>query len=277
MKIFITLSIICSSLFLIGCNSKKTTIKISGSTTVLPVISKAAEAYRILNPDVHILINSGGSGVGFSQFSKGIVDIGMMSRDISDHEKTSNKGINYEINTIGRDAVAVALSSEIFDSGVTTLNLKQIRKIYMGEIKNWKILGGPDRKIFVIDKEKSRGTRHVFMKNVFGNEHQNTPGTSLVTGSNNEELSALTQSNAAIGMISHSWLNNEVKGANLNIKGKIIEPTLKTILSDNYPLSRNLNLISKKSAKPEVKKFLDFILSAQGQKFVTKSGYVSNI
>ena len=63
------------------------TIKVAGSTTVLPVVSRAAEVFMKIHQDVTITINSGGSGVGVTSVAKGLADIGMISRDITQEEK----------------------------------------------------------------------------------------------------------------------------------------------------------------------------------------------
>ncbi len=167
------------------------------------------------------------------------------------------------------------ISSEIYQAGITALSLQQIGRIYLGEINNWKQLGGPDKDILVIDKEASRGTRHVFMQAVLGDKGAVAPGADLVLGANNEEQTAIAQSDAAIGMLSHAWLNDEVKGlAILLMDGQRIEPTLENIKNGTFPITRDLLLVTNGEPQGQIKDFIDFILSDAGQKIVTESGYV---
>jgi phosphate transport system substrate-binding protein len=198
----------------------------------------------------------------------------MISRPISDQERKRFAAQKLHVHSIGRDAVACAISSEIYQAGVTALSKSQICDIYLGVIRNWKEVGGPDLIIVVIDKEQNRGTRHVFMKYIFGDETARAPGARLVTGSNNEEQTKIAQSDSAIGLLSMAWLNDQVAGVALVDAGQTIHPTLENIQSGKYPISRDLNLVTRGAPKGLAKKFLEYIISHEGQRIVADSGYV---
>ncbi|MFQ5442615.1 MAG: phosphate ABC transporter substrate-binding protein [Thermodesulfobacteriota bacterium] len=252
----------------------KEIIRIAGSTTVLPVVTRAAEKFMAAHPGVRITVNPGGSGVGVKSIGNGLVDIGMASRHITDEEKRNFSRVDFRVHVIGRDAVACVISSEIYDAGVMSLSREEIRKIYSGQIDNWKEVGGPDKKILVVDKELHRGTRHVFMAYVFGDEKARARGADLIAGSNNEEQTKLSLSDTAIGMLSRAWINKDVMGVGIKTDGRVIEPTLKNITNGVYPISRDLTLVTKGAPVGMVKKFIDYILSGEGQKIVEGSGFV---
>jgi len=272
-NIFIA-SLILLQILTNGC-SKKETIQVSGSTTVLPVISKAADHFKVKH-GITIIVNAGGSGVGINQLGEGKIDIGMASRYITEAEVSKYPNVKFTIHSIGKDAVVPVVSSEIYDSGVKALTIEQIGKIYKGKILNWKELGGPDREILVVDKETSRGTRHVFMKVVLGDKEAKAQGADLVLGSNNEEQTAIVQSNAAIGMLSNAWLNNDVKGLSIIMAdNSVIDPTLENITNGKFPITRSLLLITNGEPQGNIKAFIEFILSPEGQNIVGEAGYVS--
>ena len=248
-------------------------IRIVGSTTVLPVASRSAQKFMETSSS-RILVNAGGSGIGIHSVVGGRADIGMASRGISQDESKRFEKSHLIIHPVGLDAVACVVSSEIYHAGVQQLTSRQIAGIYLGEIQNWKEVGGPDRKIVVVDKERHRGTRHVFMQYVFGNASQRTPGTILVTGSNNEEQAKIMQSDSAIGMLSFNWINEDVKAVTLLDQGKKILPTWKAVRQGNYPIVRKLNFITVGEPKGEVKAFIDFVKGPEGQKIVKESGYI---
>lgn len=257
-----------------GCTKRKS-IQVAGSTTVLPVVSKAAEQFRLMHSDIQVIVNAGGSGVGINQLGEGKVDVGMVSRDITQTEVNQYPEVSFVTHVIGKDAVVPVVSSEIFEAGVQALTLKQIAKIYRGELQNWKEVGGPDKDILVVDKEQSRGTRHVFMAVVAGDKEAKAPGADLVLGSNNEEQTTLVQSDAGIGMLSHAWLNRDVKGLSLILPDhSVVAPTLENIINGSFPITRTLLLITNGVPRGDVKSFIDFILSAEGQRIVEASGYV---
>jgi len=249
------------------------TVSVSGSTTVLPVISKAAEAYQA-KTDETVIVNAGGSGAGFNQLAEGQTDIGMMSRDITPEERSQYSQFNFEPISIGIDAVAPVISSEVYETGVTALTLSQIASIYKGEIDNWSAFGGPDKEILVIDKEASSGTRHTFMKIVLGSSKAKADGADLVMGANNEEQTAITQSDAAIGMLSLAWINDDVRGLAILEDGQRVEPDLQTVASGNYPIARDLVIVVRNDTKPTAQKFIDYLLSPEGQVHVESSGYI---
>ena len=248
-------------------------IQIVGSTTVLPVVSHAAQQF-MASSNTRILVNAGGSGVGIFSAAQGRADIGMASREISSNEKKRFKNSDLKTHSMGLDAVACMVSSEIYQSGVRLLTRAQIAKIYMGKITNWKEVGGPDKKIVVIDKEHHRGTRHVFMRYVFGNATQRTPGTLLVTGSNNEEQTKIAQSDSAIGMLSFAWINEDVRAVIIQDQNGKFAPTLKAVQSGRYPIMRELSLITRGEPKGKIKAFIDFVKGPEGQKSVVENGYI---
>lgn len=259
---------------LAGC-ADSNHISISGSTTVLPAVSKAADSFHSETGKV-VIVNAGGSGGGFNQLAEGQTNIGMMSRDITPEEISQFPDISFTPIAIGRDAVAPVISSEIFDAGVNSLTLTEIADIYRGNIDNWKEVGGPDKAIFVVDKESSSGTRQTFMKVVMGNSKASAKGADLVIGSNNEEQTAIAQSDSAIGMLSHAWFNADVKGIAIEMKdGQLITPTLDMIRSGSFPITRDLNIIIRDDVTPDTQEFVDYLLSERGQSFVSSSGYIA--
>jgi len=266
-------SVLSLALFLTACSAPDA-IYVSGSSTVLPPVSKAADQFSS-KTGTSVIVNAGGSGGGFNQLAEGQSDIAMMSRNITRGELDAFKGINFTEVAIGRDAVVPSISSEIYDAGVTALTLSQIAAIYRGDVQNWSELGGPDRAIFAIDKEASRGTRQVFMEVVLGDPKAEAPGADLVTGSNNEEQTALVQSDAAIGMLSVAWLNNDVRGLAIILEdGKVVEASIKNIQDGSYPFVRNLNVVIRDDIEPSSEKFIAYLLGGDGQKMVEDSGYI---
>ena len=249
-------------------------VYVSGSSTVLPPVSKAADMFTA-ETGISVIVNAGGSGGGFNQLAEGQTDIGMMSRNITSEERAAFSHLSFTEIAIGRDAVVPSISSEIYNAGVKSLTLSQIADIYTGDIKNWRDVGGPDRDIFVIDKEVSRGTRQVFMDVILGDPKAEAPGADLVTGSNNEEQTALIQSDAAIGMLSVAWLNDDVRGLSIILdNGNLVDPSIENIRAGTYPFVRDLNVVRRADLKPAAEQFLTYLLDTDGQKIVENSGYI---
>ncbi|MDQ6954003.1 MAG: substrate-binding domain-containing protein [Mariprofundaceae bacterium] len=248
-------------------------ISVVGSTTVLPVVSQAAEAHHRLHPDVVITVSGGGSGVGIASIIQGTAQLGMASRETSPEEQSKLDGKVDNI-VIASDAVAVVVSKAVYESGIHQLSLEQIADIYRGKVRNWKDLGGVDARILVIDKEASRGTRHVFAKAVLGSAHARAAGASIISGSNNEEQMIVSRSDSAIGMLSNAWLNDKVRGVDIIVNGKSIAPTIDHVLDGSYPIARGLHVLLPHASTQATKDFVRFLLSEQGQKIVQEVGYL---
>lgn len=248
-------------------------LRVTGSTTVLPIVAEAAKAYRQRNPALALTVSGGGSGAGVSAIQKGIAEIGMVSRGLTPQEQ-QRLGDRVRLVAVARDAVAIAVSKAVYEGGVRALTLAQIAAIYRGEIKNWSAVGGPDARILVIDKEPSRGTRHVFAKVVLGDEQARAPGATIISGSNSEEQAAIASSRQAIGMLSNAWLNDAVRAVAVGDVGKAVLPTLEHLADGRYPIQRELNLLLPANSSSEANRFVDFLLSDAGQRTVEQVGYL---
>ncbi|MDX8381230.1 MAG: substrate-binding domain-containing protein [Ghiorsea sp.] len=252
-------------------------IGIVGSTTVLPVVSQAATLYHKTHPDVVITVSGGGSGVGIASVIQGTAQIGMASRETTTEEQAklgTLKSGEVDNIIIAADAVAVSVSKAVYESGIHALKVEQIADIYRGKIRNWQELGGLDTTIVVIDKEASRGTRHVFAKAILGDKHARAAGASIISGSNNEEQAIISRSDAAIGMLSNAWLNDKVRGIDIIVNGKAISPSITHVRDHTYPIARGLHILLPHNASEQAKQFVAFLLSKQGQAIVKKVGYL---
>ncbi len=132
-------------------------IVINGSTTVLPVMQKAGEAFMASHPGVQLSISGGGSGNGIKALIDKQCDVAMSSRDIKGKEKAAadKNGVTPVRTAIAVDAIVPVVHPSNTVSGLTT---QQLRDIYTGKITNWKELGGADAKIVIISRDTSSGT-----------------------------------------------------------------------------------------------------------------------
>ena len=110
------------------------TLTVSGSTTVLPIASKAATAFMNIYSGLIVTVTGGGSGAGITAVGSGTVDIGMSSRDLQSSE--SNLGLVKHV--IAKDGIVIIVNPA--NNYVNNLSLAQLKAIYTGEIINWKDL-----------------------------------------------------------------------------------------------------------------------------------------
>lgn len=252
------------------------TLKINGSTTVnLP----AAEAAEILRAEKKMDIQidtQGGSAGGISMVGESLVQIGMISKHVSDDDRAKFPKVTFKEIQVGEDAVALIVSKDVWDGGVKSLTKQQAADIYEGKVKNWKDIGGPDKRIAFFNKEPGRGTWEVFVHWVYGSPKKAPQVSFPEVGGNEETRNKVASTKGALSQLSSSWADGKTVFA-LSIKsdgGQEIPPTNENIANRSYPLSRPLFLLTNGEPTGDAKAFVDFMLTDRGQDLVKKHGYL---
>jgi len=248
----------------------KETVRVSGSTTVLPLAEGGAEVFNAEQSDYKVTVTGGGTGVGMKNIAEGNSEIAMASREVTDEER-QKFGDKYQEYLIGYDGIVIAVSREIYDAGVTSLSKEQVKGIYAGEIDSWKELGGPDKKILAIGREQGSGTRDTFNEIIMGDKSAETPGVSTTAGSNAEIKTALTGSKQAIGYLGYSYAQDDKIGA-ITLDG--VKPTIETIKDGSYELARKLYFYTYDKPTAGAQAFIDFMLGPKGQEIAEEYGFI---
>jgi phosphate transport system substrate-binding protein len=247
------------------------TVRVSGSTTVLPLAEGVAEVFNGEQSDYQVTVTGGGTGVGMKSIAEGNSEIAMASREVTADEK-SQFGDDFQENLIGYDGIVIAVSKEIYDAGVTNLTKDQVKQIYNGEINNWKELGGPDDEMLVVAREQGSGTRDTFNEDIMGNKAAETTGVNTVAGSNAEIRTALTGSDKAIGYLGFSYAEDGAVGV-ITLDG--VTPTAETIKDGSYELARKLYFYTFGDATAGAQAFIDFTVGEDGQNVAEEYGFVT--
>jgi phosphate transport system substrate-binding protein len=245
-------------------------VSVAGSTTVMPLVEACAEEFNQIQNEVHVSVTGGGSGVGIKNAAEGLADIAMASREVKPDEIVAY-GDSFVEYLVAYDAIAVVVSQPIYEAGVTDLSQDEVAAIYSGEVANWMDVGGPDERIYVVAREVGSGTRDTFNEMVMGSAEAETLGVTTYHGSNAEVKTAVTNSDKAIGYVGMNYVEG---GALRAVAYDGVMPSAETIKDGSYPLSRALNLYTFGEPGPDAEKFIDFILSDEGQNIVVDSGFV---
>jgi len=247
--------------------------RIKGSDTMLPLSQKEAEVYMKANSSNKVTVTGGGSGVGIAALIDNTTDLAQSSRKIKMDEKIKlqEAGVTYKEVIAAYDALAVVVNPE---NKIDQLTREQLEGIFTGKIKNWKEVGGIDAKIIVYSRESSSGTyeffkEHVMSKKNFANDVLSMPATGAI-------IQSVSQTKGAIGYVGLAYLDKSVRALKVSYdKGKtFVEPSLETAKNKTYPVVRPLYYYYSTKVEAKVKLYLDFVLSAEGQKIVEQVGYV---
>ena len=249
----------------------ETKITVKGSDTMVILSQKWAEIYMKKNPGTTIQVTGGGSGVGIAALINGSTDIANSSRPIKPAELEKVKA-KYNKSSIqiacAKDGLSVFLNKA---NPVNELTIDQLGAIFSGKITNWKQVGGPDAKIQLYGRESSSGTFEFFKEHVvktdFAPTCQTLPGTAAI-------INAVKKDKLGIGYGGAAYAEG-VKDCKVkkDAKSKGVLPTAATIKNKTYPISRYLFMYLKEKPTGETKKFIDWILSAEGQKVIVEVGY----
>jgi len=267
-----TLTLLAAIAFTVPAVAAKRVVTIKGSDTMVIMNARLAESFMAKQPAVTIQVTGGGSGVGLASLINGTTEIAASSRPIKTSEvdklkaRFATRGVGIPV---ARDGLAIYLNAA---NPVGELSLPQLLTIYTGQITNWKEVGGNDAPIILYSRENSSGTYTYFKDNVlkgkdFTSRAQTLQGTAAV-------VNAVAKDPNGIGYGGAAYAKG-VKFAKVrkDDKSPAFTPSLETVRSGEYPISRYLFFYLRSNPKGEAKQFVDWILSPDGQSTITKVGY----
>lgn len=272
----IFLSVVLHVLY--GCGKPESSVEIKGSDTMVNLGQAWAEAYMKINPDALISVMGGGSGVGIAALINGNVDITQSSREMKPEEMSAakKKGMNPQEFIVAQDGVSVIVNPA---NRLQRLTIGQLSEIYSGKITNWKELGGLDKKITAVSRDKSSGTHVFFLEHVVQSRDKNAQyGRSVLMLTSSRAIAdEVAQNPSAIGYVGIGYVEpgkHKVLAIASNPDSEYIKPTEEQILSGRYPIARPLYFYTPEKPTGVVKSFIDFVLSDDGQRIVRTQEFV---
>lgn len=245
------------------------TIKIGGSTTIQKASQHAADKLMTMNENMlSVIVSGGGSGAGITGAMDGTFHVGNASRNVKDEEKQKYPDIREFV--IGLDGIAVIVNTQ---NPVNNLTKQQVFDIYTGKITNWKDIGGEDSPILVQTRETGSGTLDGFVEKAIHPIDKNakiiataTPHTSTTLVKN-----AVSQNKNAIGFISMGYIDSKVKVVSVDS----FKAAASSVYSGKWPYKRDLVVVTKGRPSGNTAKYVNFMLSPEGQDILIKDGYLS--
>ncbi|MEO0115655.1 MAG: phosphate ABC transporter substrate-binding protein [candidate division WOR-3 bacterium] len=254
-------------LTLLACSkNQRDSIILAGSTSIQPFAERLTEVYSQKHKNFKFNVQGGGSSAGIKAVKNGVCHIGMSSREL----KKEEKGL-YEI-VIAYDGIVIIVNQ---NNPLTNLTLNQVADIFAGKIKYWSELGETKSlkknrfgRINVITREEGSGTRQSFEEIVMRKER--IANDALVQDSNGAVREIVANDPNAIGYISYGLVDKRVKALSLDS----VIPSVETIRQRKYPIVRSFLFLTKCPPRGKLKEFIDFVLSAEGQKLLQEEGLI---
>jgi phosphate transport system substrate-binding protein len=229
-------------------------LRISGSSTLGPVVTEIARRFEALHPGVKIEVQSVGSGKGIVDLNSGAADIAMLSRNLLDTER------ELFYFPVARDGVAVIVHR---DNPVKNLSPEQLRAILTGTIRSWRDVGGRDVPIDLIGRGKGQGSTEIVMLRLHLKTEQFTQRRIITT--NAAAITAVAEDPAAITITS---VGESERSAKAGVPIKLLSyngvpASSKSIRNNSYDLSRPLALVTRRLPQRLEKQFIDYALSRE--------------
>jgi phosphate transport system substrate-binding protein len=279
-KLVLAISLAASTAVFSVTAQARTEIQNKGSDTLVNVAQAWAEAYSKKHPDVAVAVSGGGSGTGIAAMINGTVDIANASRKMKSKEMdmAKKKGQNPLEHIVGYDALAVYIHN---DNPAQSLSIPQLAKIYARgkEYDNWQDLGldvpgCKGNEIVVVSRQNNSGTYAYFKKAVLGKKSKYRQGTLDMHGSK-DVVDLVEKTPCAIGYSGLAYATDHIKMVCIGKEdgGPCISPSIKTASDRSYPIARPLFMYTNGEPEGEIKKYLDFIMSDEGQCTILEKGY----
>ena len=232
-----------------------------GSTSMKNVIAALTEGFAEVEPGVTVSYDPTGSGAGITGATDKTLDIGLSSRALKDDEKNDVDG-----TTVALDGIAIIVSK---DSKVADLSVEQLKKMFTGEITNWKEVGGDDGEIVLVGREAGSGTRDGFESIVDVKDSCKYAQELTATGA---VISAVEANPLAVGYASLSAVGDTV--AMVTVEG--VECSEDTVKDGSYKIQRPFVFVTNKSValSEQAQAFVDFATSKDAADLIRTAGAV---
>jgi len=238
-----------------------------------------AEEFMKRNPGISIAVTGGGSGTGISSLISNTCDIAQVSREMKDAEidMARTKGIEPKKIVVALDGLAVIVHPS---NPISHLALEQLADIYTGKVTSWAQVGGKEGKIVLLSREVNSGTHVYFKEHVLRHgdaksKEEFTPNA-LLLPSSQAIADEASQNTNAIGYFGMGYITAKVKAVHVAkaVGDSAIVPSIESVQSGHYPISRPLIMYTKGEPAGLAKKFIDFVLSEEGQQVVRRLDFV---
>lgn len=284
-KTVVTFTTLFLFMTFIQCSSRSgrasETIQIKGSDTMVNLVQAWVEAFKLVDPSIDIEVSGGGSGVGIAALERGAVDIATASRNIKENEAnavTENTGKEPVEFIVAFDALALYVNK---NNPLDSITISDLARIYGDDNRayHWKELGAiipnvKNDKIIRISRQSSSGTYEFFREKVL-HKKDFSLGSCDMNGSK-EVVELVGSTKTAIGYSGMGYATGAIKMLKLmkQANDTAYAPTVENTISKKYPLARSLQMYTLGQPEGAIKKFLDWILSEDGQRLVADNGFV---
>lgn len=220
-------------------------------------------------------VSAHGSSTAFKALQEGKADIGMASRSINAKEIETLKPLGdmtspSSEHVLALDGLAVVVHRS---NPLSSLTVAQMRDLFSGAVKDWGQIGGRPGAVHLFARDHHSGTFDTFQSLVLGKAKLDESAQRYEDS--RELANAVASDPNGIGFIGLPYIGPTKAVAVYDKDTEPLLPTVFTVATEDYPLSRRLFLyVPTASSDPTVLNFVEFALSRQGQDIAAETGFV---
>jgi phosphate transport system substrate-binding protein len=266
-RVVVPVLVICGVVFITVASAQepaKQIIRVNGAGMASDQVDKLAKRFMDKNPDISVVVVGSSAGKGFQALLEGMADIAMMSREVREGERSRavEKGFRLAERPMGNAAIAVITSQR---NPVNELTLEQLRKMYTGQIENWKDVGGPDEAVRCLTRRIPESGGAVFFWNKV--MHEEPFGSKTMMTETWETIMKICTGaqDLPVGIVPSTRSLSQVKvlAVKKDENSAAVRPTEDAIRSGNYPIVLQYGFAwDERTAGTAIPKFVEF---CQGQ------------
>ena len=243
-------------------------IVLDGSSGMLPLARVLATAYQQKSPSPQVEIGKGlGTGARLVALADNKIQIALASHGIKPEDV--QKG-NLKVIEVAKGAIVFAVNASV---PMTDITEAQVCDIYSGKVPNWQSFGGPNVPIVVLTRPPTEVDPEVIRAKVGCFAQLKEVETAKVMARGGDMATGLAETPNAIGMTSMTVVEQSAgKVKALTVNG--VAPTPENVKNGRYFLTRDFLFVTKGEPTADIKKFLDFVLSPEGDRVILANGAV---
>ncbi len=276
----IVLSLAVMALVLVAMPAQKKMLQIKGSDTMVNLVQILAEEYMAKNPGTALAVLGGGSGTGITAIINQTCDIANHSREWKQKEidLAWEKGVKPRFFVIAVDGLSIIVHES---NPLAKLTVEELSAIYRGEIKNWKMVGGPDKPVSLYGRQSNSGTYVFMQEHVLGNKNYSTDMKEM--NGNAQIIEGILQDEGGIGYVGVGYLFDKdgkvrkgIKVLNVakDSKSQAYSPLDRAAVdTGDYPVARPLYQATEGKPDGVAAAFIAWETGPEGQIIVEREGF----
>lgn len=243
--------------------------------SALPLMEREARTFMTLYPGARIDVVSSDSRGALVKLFSGEAGLAVISRDLGEDERQAASEGNLPLNTyrIAVDGVAVIVHPQ---NRVDSLSLAQVSGLLRGEVGSWGEVGGDDRPVVPVVRDRNSGTYEVVRQGVLAG---GDPVRGVLCRTSQEVVDRVASEPGGIGCVGLAWLKGgRVKALRLagGPGGEFVGADAPSVYKNRYPIRRPLLVCTTGGAIEASPRagFIAFLTSQRGQIIVESEGLV---